>query len=236
MCTVTYLPFSEGFILTSSRDEKIGRKPAKFPFQSNCNEFTLLYPKDGQANGTWVCGTSNGFVGCLLNGAFEKHESTPPYGKSRGQIVLDIMSQEYPFIYLQSIDLQGIEPFTFILINKEKLSENRWDGNKLHCKALNNVKKHIWSSCTLYSDIITKEREVLFSNYSWERITPAEAIDFHLNAFKSLGVENQAHMLRPATGYRTVSITSVKSTTNETAINYHDLVDGTISEESVNID
>ena len=71
MCTVSYVPdHSGGFVLISSRDEKPGRKTMRPE-----NDHGMLYPKDAVAGGTWISVDESGRVGCLLNGAFEKHES-----------------------------------------------------------------------------------------------------------------------------------------------------------------
>lgn len=55
MCTVTFLPFkNDNFILTSSRDVPFARKRAEFPQKYTEDGTELIYPKDGQAGGTWI--------------------------------------------------------------------------------------------------------------------------------------------------------------------------------------
>jgi uncharacterized protein with NRDE domain len=83
MCTVTYIPQSQGFIITSSRDEKLQRltlQPAIYEhFVSE-----IVYPKDKMAGGTWIAVNMQNHIGCLINGAFENHQKQDHYQKSRG--------------------------------------------------------------------------------------------------------------------------------------------------------
>ena len=90
MCTVTYFPLEQdGYILTSSRDEKSVRGIALPPRKYLLDQQTVFFPKDPDAGGTWFVTTGRDTTLCLLNGAFTKHEHEPPYRKSRGLVVLD---------------------------------------------------------------------------------------------------------------------------------------------------
>jgi len=77
MCTVTYLPLKKGFILTSNRDERLLRKPSTVPQIQLINKVAVLFPRDMEANGTWMATAQNGRSVCLLNGAFEPHHHNP---------------------------------------------------------------------------------------------------------------------------------------------------------------
>jgi uncharacterized protein with NRDE domain len=129
MCTVTYLPFSNNsFLLTSSRDEKPSRASALAPEYYSVAENQLLFPKDQQAQGTWIAVNEKGRTLCLLNGGVEKHIPSPPYQRSRGLVLLDVFSYDSLGIFTTQYSLQNIEPFTLIEIQGELLTELRWTG------------------------------------------------------------------------------------------------------------
>ena len=225
MCTVSFCPTKEGWLLTSSRDVKLSRPKAIFPTRKQFNQVGLLYPEDGLAEGTWIGVGTNKISACLLNGAFQKHESASSYRKSRGLIVLDTLSSAQPLTYLNARLLEGIEPFTLILISDNVLVENRWDGQRLHKKLLSQAKRHLWSSATLYNEEIVQKRKSIFSDWKLDtRLTEKEIMHYHQSAFEELGAENRALMSRPETNYATVSITCVKATEDESTVYYHDLV------------
>ncbi|MGK4569406.1 NRDE family protein [Flavobacterium sp. 3HN19-14] len=129
MCTVSFVKANDKIIITSNRDEQVLREAAIEPQNYTVNDKKLIYPKDPKAGGTWYAIDGPGNVMVLLNGAAEKHEVKPPYRKSRGLIVLDIISGKSPFESWKQIDLDNIEPFTLILFEKRTfLYRLRWDG------------------------------------------------------------------------------------------------------------
>jgi len=235
MCTVTIFPTKSGWLLTSSRDVSLARPKAKFPVFTKKNGIEILYPEDGLAKGTWIGTNNNATTVCLLNGAFEKHENIIPYRKSRGLIVLDILSTDKPYTVLKTSNLNGIEPFTLIMIeNNKRLSENRWDGNKLHTRPLNLKDKNIWSSSTLYNDEVCKERKKMFGECNMTNdITEKELLSYHKTAFKELGEENQALMSRKEKGYGTVSITCLKASATHVSFFYEDVLNNFKKDELI---
>ena len=134
MCTVTFIPVPRGrghkIYLTSNRDEKHWRSvalaPAVYPFTSG----NLFFPKDGDAGGTWIAAHENGQAIVFLNGGLVRHIPQPPYRKSRGLILLDLLNCANAFNYFQSISLHHIEPFTAVIWIDGRLFECRWDGQQ----------------------------------------------------------------------------------------------------------
>ena len=137
MCTLTYIPQSDnGFIVTSNRDET-PFKPALHPSRKYVYPRWITYPTDIAGGGSWIAATDDGTIAILLNGAFTAHKRTPPYGHSRGKIVL----LNFGFKSLQALSekyiLDNIEPFTLVRIKPGKdIEELRWDGNTAHCTLL----------------------------------------------------------------------------------------------------
>ena len=227
MCVVTYLPEADGgFILTSNRDESVRRSAAIPPRRYLVGAQLITFPKDAQAGGTWVATTERRTL-CLLNGAFQKHAHHPPYRRSRGLVVLDAFSYDSPCTFANAYDFTDIEPFTLIMVDEVNdvptLHELRWDGTKTHFKCLPADRPCIWSSVTLYSEAIIREREAWFQ--AWLDAPPvdlaAEIIAFHTSAGKG----DPANDLRVDRGnLKTVSITQIQSQPDGMSVFYQDFL------------
>jgi uncharacterized protein with NRDE domain len=130
MCTVSFVRTNGKTIITSNRDEKTVRPSAIEPKNYWVGNKNIFFPKDNKAGGTWYAITEDKTVLVLLNGAAEKHQLQSYYRKSRGLIVLDIISANSPIYEWDSINLMDIEPFTLVLFQDLKLYQLRWDGKK----------------------------------------------------------------------------------------------------------
>ncbi|MBC7904699.1 MAG: NRDE family protein, partial [Gemmatimonadaceae bacterium] len=159
MCTVTFIPYRDRVFITHNRDEKKLRSRAVEPKLYTIKGQKLLFPRDGHAGGTWIGLTERGQAAVLLNGGFVKHVHQPPYRKSRGIMLLDILVSEDLFRGYENADLEGIEPFTVILYNDGELRECRWDGKLKHITELDIRQSHTWSSATLYEPEVLNKRE-----------------------------------------------------------------------------
>ncbi|MFC2112690.1 NRDE family protein [Bacteroidota bacterium] len=228
MCTVTYLPLSpEGFVLTSTRDEKSIRKPALPPRQYEIHDKKVFFPKDPDAGGTWIAVSEGDYSLCLLNGGFQIHESKPPYRMSRGLLLLDFYECNDVKGFLDAYDFQGIEPFTLIIAahSQPTLDELRWDGEQIHHRSMDPGIPGIWSSVTLYPDEVIHMREEWF--HEWLLKEPefniAEAVIFHKKAGTG---DTQNDILMNRNEVRTVSITSVFRNPSQTEIFYEDIITG----------
>ena len=105
MCTVTYIPKPDGFLLTSSRDEKINRTTLP-PRSYTHNHQELIYPKDTKGLGSWIAISHKKRIACLLNGAFENHAKKETYTKSRGLILTESFNYLMIDDFINDIDLQ----------------------------------------------------------------------------------------------------------------------------------
>ncbi|MCS6990424.1 MAG: NRDE family protein [Chitinophagales bacterium] len=159
MCTVSYLPLTGGFQLVSNRDERASRGIAYIPRSLGYSGDVALFAMDRQAGGTWLAFSLRGRVACLLNGAFQKHKSMPPYRRSRGLVLLDWFGFPSAQTFHDEYDFTGIEPFTLILIDlQRRLWELRWTGTQKFLHEVNANQVQQWSSVTLY-DADTAERK-----------------------------------------------------------------------------
>lgn len=223
MCTVTFMPKAgSGFILSSSRDEFPGRNIAGIVRREAKNGL-VVFPQDAWAGGTWIAADARGFVLCLLNGAFERHDRTPPYRKSRGVMLLELMDAvEIPECF-QDYNLEGIEPFTMIIAGINILQEFRWDGRQRYLRQYDPRSKHIWSSSTLYCNEARKRRETWFTDwFDADREYSREAIlDFHCSAGK--GDDHNGLVIDRGGIVRTISITQVVAEQGQCCLYHFDL-------------
>lgn len=234
MCTVSYIPGADGIFITSNRDENDLRAHAIPPTAESFGKYKLLYPKDPTTGGTWIAIRNTGEVAVLLNGAFENHVKLPSYRMSRGLIILEIMQSEFPEKIFEALDLSDIENFTLLLYRNKSLWEYRWDGLQKYTESKNPDLPHIWSSATLYSDPVRKNREQWFSSWLEEEseIDQQKIIHFHLSAGQE-DKENSLVMKRSTIS--TVSISSVKIKPAEIIMRYEDLKQGIIKQSGVEI-
>ena len=226
MCTVTFIRVKDSFFLTSNRDEKVQRDQALPPKIYQLKEARLLFPKDAGAGGTWIAIKDNSNAAVLLNGAFISHPSQPPYKRSRGLILIDILAAPDPATCFSQITLEAIEPFTLILFQDFALYECRWDGSKKYNKQLNTGQNHIWSSATLYDETVQSKRKEWFVKWLSENPRPSLPDIFHFHQFAGDGDEqNDIRMNRDGQLF-TVSITGIQLTKETGTMHYIDLLDG----------
>ena len=164
MCSVSFVPLEDGFLLTSNRDEKSYR-PTMEPKIYFENEVKLLYPQDEKAGGTWIVAKDDGTCIVLLNGAFVKHQKKEDYCKSRGVVLKEIITAEEPIFYFSEMNLKQIEPFTLIIFQKSILTEVKWDGIEKHIIQKSLDKPHFWSSATLYDQSQQDKRHQWFQDF-----------------------------------------------------------------------
>ena len=233
MCTVSFVPVRDQFIITSNRDEKITRKNAARPQPSVYNGQKLFHPKDGDAGGTWIVMKENGDAGVLLNGAFLCHAAEPPYRMSRVIILLEIFSTKRPSVTFTKIDLGNIEPFTFILLENGCLYEFRWDGMEKYYKQLSINRSYIWSSATLYDGFVVKKREQWFASFLNNHPLPTQQDIFNFHRFTSDGDKKNDLLMTRDGLYSTVSITSMLLTKDRASMKYLDIKNEKVSEVNI---
>ncbi len=232
MCTVSYIPYRNGFVLTSNRDETPLRAKTAFPEKLNALGENVLFPKDPQGNGSWIAFSETRLI-CLLNGAKEKHKRQPPYRKSRGLVVLERFLEGKIEDFFEKVDLQNIEPFTIVSVDNHKeekqikLAEIIWDGKEKQINYKDQYQSHIWSSATLYNAEQQVNRKICFEEANL--IAPETVLQFHQQGAHYLGPENQIKMKRA--NVETISTTQVTSDNHFLSIKYINYV----SEETTNL-
>jgi len=210
--------------MTSNRDEKTIRPNAMEPKSYYINYKKVIFPKDNKAGGTWYAIDEHSNVLVLLNGAEEKHDIKDSYRKSRGLIVLDLISSESPLEAWQKIDLENIEPFTLVLFENQKLYQLRWNELEKSTLELDTNHSHIWSSSTLYSAAIREKRANWFYTFldTQPEVNEEELFNFH--RYTEEGNTEHGLVINRNEMLKTLSITQTVIEKNKVSIHYNDLI------------
>ena len=224
MCTVSFVATNDKIIITSNRDEKTVRPSAIPPRSYTVNGKNLIFPKDPKAGGTWFVANADGVILVLLNGADEKHEVKLSYRKSRGLIVLDMISSLSPKDFWSEIDLENIEPFTLVLFQNNALFQLRWNGKEKETITLDIHQNHIWSSSTLYSSSIREKRANWFHTFMHDnfQISESKMHDFH--RYTEEENDENGLVINRNDELKTLSITQAVIEKNKVAILHYDLI------------
>ena len=223
MCTVSFIPAGDRVLLASNRDEKHFRATAIPPAAYPADNGIQLYPKDADAGGTWIALHENGHAIVFLNGGFTAHRSMPPYRRSRGRILLDIIGCPAPVEGAMQIDLDNIEPFTAVIWADGMLHEFRWDGSRKHLLKMHAGKPHIWSSVTLYDPEVIVRREAWFGNWLHMHVQPSLEDLLHFHQFSGEGDTHNDLMMNRNGQVYTVSITGLEIGGGKALMKYLDL-------------
>ena len=224
MCTVTYVTSGNKVIITSNRDEHVGRPSSVHPQVYYVNRRKVIFPKDPKAGGTWFAVDENANIAVLLNGAVNRHEVAETYRKSRGIVLLDILTAQSQLEIWKVYDADGIEPFTIILLWESALYQLRWDSRVKETVSLNAKDHHIWSSCTLYTPAMHHEREIWFEDFlKTGDKSPDLVKDFHLHTDE--GNTETGLVINRGGIMKTFSITQAVIEYNKADLFHYDLLD-----------
>ncbi len=223
MCTVTFIPLKDRIYISSNRDERRGRQAALAPAIYPRETGRLLFPKDGEAGGSWFAVHESGHVLVLLNGGWVKHQPRPPYRRSRGLVLLDLADSQDPANRFRCMHLNGIEPFTVIIWQEGRLIECRWDGKDKFQSGLDDRAAHIWSSVTLYNEAASGKRKQWFREWLEKNPSPPEEAVLHFHRFTGDGDPANDLLMNRADGMQTVSISCLSWSDRGAGFAYLDL-------------
>lgn len=223
MCTVSFVCSHNKVIITSNRDEKVIRPSAIPPKNYIINGKHVFFPKDSKAGGTWFAVTADGTVLVLLNGADEKHKAQLSYRKSRGLIVLEIISSVSSKDFWDEINLENIEPFTLVLFQGNRLFQLRWNGIEKESVVLDVDKNHIWSSSTLYPRDIREKRANWFHAYLDTKPEVDETEMFNFHRYTEEKNQENGLVINRNDLMKTLSITQAVIEKNKVVLSHYDL-------------
>lgn len=224
MCTVSFVPGNDRIIITSNRDEAVLRT-ALPPETYLIDNKKITFPKDPKAGGTWYAVAENGTVLVLLNGAEEKHKHQPPYNRSRGMVVLEMINNDSPVEYWEVIELENVEPFTLVLFQDYQLFQLRWNGNTKNRVDLDASKNHIWSSSTLYPKEIREQRSNWFYKFMETKQEPDETEMFDFHRYTENSNAENGLIINRADALKTLTITQTVIQDQKTEMHHYDLIE-----------
>lgn len=223
MCTLSYIPYNEsGYMLTHSRDESIKRRVAAPPVKRKLPNANLLMPVDMPSKGTWIAVADDGRAACLLNGGSKKHIPRPPYRHSRGLIIPEFFSHPDFETFVEDYDFDGLEPFTLIIFEKERIIQFVKDENDQQVILHSPDKPQLFVSKSLYSEGEQEDRKFRFLHwyYQQKNLSKSDLIKFHDNFnFKKYKGEKspEARLL-----VNTVSTICYEVNTEKISVDYYD--------------
>lgn len=230
MCTITYLPKSENeFIITHNRDEDIKRKRSSAPEVKFFSKRKVLMPVDNSSGGTWVAADKSGSVYCMMNGAFRKHEPSPPYKHSRGLIIPQAIEADSFRDYYRDAQYDGIEPFTLLHFGNGLIEKIVWDGKNKFYGQPDAGKHQLFTSATLYDEETATKRVSHFSEFLRKHpfAEPVDILQLHQDKYQD---SSKSFLLDTGKGIQTVSITQVIQSKGKIRMVYIDLIEDQRSE------
>ncbi|MGH6827738.1 MAG: NRDE family protein [Rhizomicrobium sp.] len=133
MCTVSFLPLAEGFVLAMNRDEKKSRVRAEAPRRRPTGHNVSLHPAEPQG-GSWIGINHKGLALALI----DWHEMGQRQGDllSRGIVVPHLLKEGRLSdlrAKLERLCLERINPFRLIAVSRSlgAIEEWRWDATRL---------------------------------------------------------------------------------------------------------
>jgi hypothetical protein len=131
MCTVSFIPRTEGFYLAMNRDERVDRVQALPPVEFRRAGLRCLYPYE-PAGGTWIAANEAGVCLALINWPMVNRE---PTGEplTRGEVVRALVDKPaFRGLHqgLPRLPLLHMRPFRLIAasLQERSVGEWRWDG------------------------------------------------------------------------------------------------------------
>lgn len=151
MCILSLYREKERFIFTHNRDENFLRISSENLILKQIEDVEVIYPEDILSGGTWIL-TTDLWTTALLNGAEKKHKRKNEYKHSRGLFPFILSKYRDVITYVESLDLEGVEPFTQIILNNKTIEawKLQWDERDKKLTKIEDL-LYVVSSSTLYS-------------------------------------------------------------------------------------
>lgn len=169
MCTVSWLTGSDGYTLCFNRDERFSRAPAVAPAERLRDGVRFLAPLDGDAGGTWFSVNEFGVSLGLLNRYLVPGYLAPASPRSRGLLVLDLVSASTmpdALVRLTPYLLGVTQPFTLIIAEPWQAAViATWDGGTL-ATAAQTEPGFLRTSSSVTEPEVAEARRALFAAHA----------------------------------------------------------------------
>ena len=127
MCSVSFIPRDDGFVLAMNRDELISRVPALPPYLHHRGDLAVLCPSE-PSGGTWIGINSAGMAFSLLNWHSQPDRANDDL-ISRGEVVRALLcshSSSEAASILEELPLRQMNPFRLIAVSLPERSLVEW--------------------------------------------------------------------------------------------------------------
>ncbi len=167
MCTLSFVPRRNGYVVAMNRDERRSRVEALPPHRFQFSEIAAVYPHE-PGGGTWIAVNDRSVTLALLN----LGDSSGPKQRSRGEIIpalIESLSMAEADIRLRRKSLRGYLPFRLVGIfgGEGRVAEWRWSGRKLRRRSFPWRRQH-WFSSGL-SDAQARRHRQPILDAAWKR-------------------------------------------------------------------
>ncbi len=149
MCSVSFVPRDDGFVLAMNRDELLSRGPALPPEVHARGRLTVLCPRE-PGGGTWIGINSAGMAFSLLNWHLQP-DRTGDGTISRGEVVRALLaarSSKSAALILRKLPVERMNPFRVMTISLREGLLNEWrsGSDALELLSLPWARHHSFSS------------------------------------------------------------------------------------------
>ncbi len=188
MCTLSWNPLENSYVLLFNRDENRSRALAQGPSLQQSNGVEFISPTDTERGGTWLLVNAHGISIGLLNNYQSSQpvletgtsSSSPP---SRGMLPLkcsDCASVAEAINRIAAMSLDDYPPFYLVVAGLTEASVLTWDGRANHSAALKSSGGMLTTSAFRSIDV-AKVRHETFSRLVGDMAdaSPDRLRDFH---------------------------------------------------------
>ena len=161
MCTLTFVPAEDGYLVGMNRDELLTRPVAFPPKAFKRSGIEMVYPQE-PSGGTWIACNGRGNLLALLNWNGNESYNLGEKRRTRGFAIpalIGLSDLSTTNSHFQRMDLDGLFPFRLIGVfrNEKIVNEWRWDGAARQFLRFSWDRKH-WFSSSLSDSLAEKER------------------------------------------------------------------------------
>lgn len=161
MCTLTFVPTEDGYLVGLNRDELFSRRIALAPKIFGKGAMEMVYPRE-PSGGTWIGCNGRGNLLALLNWNGIESHNLGEKRRTRGLAIPDLIGLSdlsTTDSHFQRMNLDGLFPFRLIGVfrNEKIVNEWRWDGAARQFLRFSWARKH-WFSSSLSDSLAEKER------------------------------------------------------------------------------
>jgi uncharacterized protein with NRDE domain len=226
MCTVTIVPYADGFRLVCNRDERRDRPAAAPPTAHRLRDRAAIYPVDPVGGGTWIGVNHAGLAAALLNRTIDSSVSpgcTPR--RSRGLIIPNLLGCRS---LTDALDIAaGLDPtqfdlFRLALVQRMAAVVLTSDGLALSAETMSLSRPLMLTSSSLGDTVVETPRGRLFERLVLknEGAWLSAQTRFHTHQWRSR--PDISVMMERETA-RTVSRTSISVTSHASELRYDSL-------------